>query len=181
MSAQSRSALKSTNQTNFADNTTGLITPLITRNFYNDLIDSFVNNTDDVGLFSTETSIVTADVLTAYATPVELVPAPGAGKIIMPKHVLIQMDYNSAAYATNTTLVIGLDGATAGTLIPLGTQASIINQTTDMTSWIYFTSGSAASLTTMVNKNLCFAVQTGNPTAGNSGLVVYVTYIVITL
>lgn len=181
MSQQTRSALKTTLASDFADNTTGLNTPLKFRNLVTNIIDSFVNNTDDVGIFSTEVSIVTADVLTAYATPVELVPAPGAGKIILPIAVLTTMDYNSAAYATNTTSRFGWDGASAGTAVLYGTQASIINQTTDMIAWFLPTSGSVASLTTAVNKNFCFSVSTGNPTAGNSDLTLYTIYAVITL
>lgn len=181
MSNQTRTALKSTLASDFLDNTTGLITPLKFRNFITNMIDSFVNNTDDVGVFSTEVSIATADVLTAYATPVELVPAPGSGKIVLPLAVLTSMDYNSAAYATNTTMRFGWDGASAGTAVLYGTQGSIINQTTDMIAWFLPTSGSVASLTGAVNKNFCFSVSTGNPTAGNSPLVLYTIYLVITL
>ena len=181
MSQQSRSSLKTTLASDFADNTTGLITPLIVRNFINNLIDSNVNNTDDVGVFSTEETILSADVLTAYATPVELVPAPGAGKIIVPLMIMTYLDYNSAAYATNTTMRFGWDGASAGTAVLYGTQGSIINQTTDMTAWFLPTSTSVASITTAVNKNFCFSVSTGNPTAGNSNLTVYTVYLVITL
>lgn len=181
MSQQSRSALKTTLASDFADNTTGLITPLLVRNFLTNLVDSNVNNTDDVGIFSTETSIVSADVLTAYTTPVELVPAPGAGKIIVPLMIMTYMDYNSAAYATNTTMRFGWDGASAGTAVLYGTQGSIINQTTDMIAWFLPTSTSVASITSAVNKNFCFSVSTGDPTAGNSPLVVYCTYLVITL
>lgn len=181
MAQQSRTSLKTDLAGNFADNTTGLITPLIIRNFLTNLIDSNVNNTDDVGVFSTETTIATADVLTAYATPVELVAAPGAGKIIVPLLIMTYMDYNSAAYATNTTLRFGWDGASAGTAVLYGTQASIINQTTDMTAWFLPTSTSVASITSAVNKNFCLSVSTGNPTAGNSGLSVYTIYLVITI
>lgn len=181
MSQQSRSALKTTLASDFADNTTGLITPLKVRNFLTNLIDSNVNNTDDVGIFSTEVSIVSADVLTAYATPVELVPAPGAGKIIVPLMIMTYIDYNSAAYATNTTMRFGWDGASAGTAVLYGTQAGIINQTTDMIAWFLPTSTSVASITSAMNKNFCFSVSTGNPTAGNSTIVVYTVYAQITL
>lgn len=181
MSQQSRSALKTTLASDFADNTTGLITPLIIRNFLTNIIDSNVNNTDDVGILSTEVTVVTADVLTAYATPVELVPAPGTGKIIFPLLIVTYIDYNSAAYATNTTMRFGWDGATAGTAVLYGTQGSIIDQTTDMTAWFLPTSSSVASITSAVNKNFCFSVSTGNPTAGNSDIVVYTVYAQITL
>lgn len=181
MSQQSRAALKTTLASDFADNTTGDITPLITRNFLTNLIDSFVNNTDDTGLFSTHVEVGTADVLTLNATPFELVPAPGAGKLILPIAILTTMDYNSVAYATNTTLRFGWDGASAGTAVLYGTQASIINQTTDMIAWFLPTSGSVASLTTAVDKNFCVSVSTGNPTAGNSDLDLYVVYALITL
>lgn len=181
MSQQTRSAIKTTLASDFADNTTGLATPLKFRNIITSIIDSFVNNTDDVGVFSTEVAIATADVLTGYASPVELVPAPGAGKIVLPLMILTTMDYNSAAYATNTTMRFGWDDATAGTAVLYGTQASIINQTTDMTAWFLPASSSVASLTSAVNKNFCFSVSTGNPTAGNSGLSIYTIYLIITL
>lgn len=181
MSLQSRSALKTTLASDFLDNTTGLITPAKFRSLMTNFIDSFVNNTDDVGIYSAQVDIVSADVLTAYTTPVELVPAPGAGKIILPLAIFTDMDYNSSAYATNTTMRFGWDGASAGTAVLFGTQAGILNQTTDELAWFFPTTGNVASLTSAVNKNFCFSVSTGNPTAGNSPLIMTIIYLVITL
>lgn len=138
-------------------------------------------------ILTSKTSVSSAEILAAYTTPKELVAAPGAGKVILPLSVFYMYTYLTAAYATNTTVVIGYDGSSAGTSVVLGTKAGFLNQATNFSLWISLPNTSANdsqsinSITNFVNKNLCFSVSGGNPTAGSGTLVVYLTYKIITL
>jgi hypothetical protein len=160
-------ALYGTSGTEFADNTTGDISAGDIRAFGQDIADSVFTT----GLIISKVTIPSASILTAFTTPVTLIAAQGAGTIIEVNSITIFLDYNSAAYATNTNLQFGLDG---GNLLTLG---GIINQTND-----YYYSTQTFNIGT-IGPNLAFKVnvQTGNPTAGNSPLYVYLTYRVITL
>lgn len=50
------------------------------------------------GIAHSRVTIATADVLLLATTPYELVPAPGAGKILYFEGALFQLDYNSVQY-----------------------------------------------------------------------------------
>jgi hypothetical protein len=109
-----------------------------------------------------------SQVLALNSTPIEVV-AGITGKEIQVVNASIHLKYNSATYATNTNLA--LKASSAGATI---TQARVdISQTTD-------TLGAFAM--TEVNNNivtgdaLVVTVLNGNPTAGNSDIVVDVLY-----
>lgn len=67
---------------------------------------------DDV--ITTKVTITSAELLALNTTPKVLVAAPGTGKAVVIEKVIATMDYNSAAYATNTDLEIRYDNAAAG-------------------------------------------------------------------
>ena len=122
-------------------------------------------------------TIATADVLHLNTTPIEIVAAPGAGYAIEVISASMKMVYNSATYATNTSLELLTTGATnsqASTTIK--NSASTIRRFADAT-----TLASATATQLVENAALNVTVASGDPTAGDSDITVYVTYRIITL
>lgn len=122
-------------------------------------------------------TIATADVLHLNTTPIEIVAAPGAGYAIEVISASMKMVYNSATYATNTSLELITAGATnsqASTVIK--NSASTIRRFADAT-----TLASATATQLVDNAALNVTVASGDPTAGDSDITVYCTYRIITL
>ena len=122
-------------------------------------------------------TIATADVLHLNTTPIEIVAAPGAGYAIEVISASMKMVYNSATYATNTSLELLTTGATnsqASTVIK--NSASTIRRFADAT-----TLASATATQLVDNAALNVTVASGDPTAGDSDITIYVTYRIITL
>lgn len=120
-----------------------------------------------VPLYS-EITIPTASVLTANATPIELIAAPGAGKAIVLMETVMSIDFNSAAYATNTNVLIRRNTSTIFTV------GGFLNASADAVNYQPGVAGAAA-----LNQNINFQVDAGNPTAGNSDVKIKVWYRII--
>lgn len=117
----------------------------------------------------TRTNITSAQILTGNATPVNVTETPNASSVIVPIMFLIYLDYNSAAYATNTDFRFEINGVAvtaSNTTILLGTA----DRYTVMVPIGYDTT------TSMLGQPIKFEVQTGNPTAGNSPLRIDAIY-----
>lgn len=125
----------------------------------------------------TSLTIATADVLKLNVTPLEIVAAQGAGTLIVPVSAQMEMTFNSVAYATNTTLVLGHNTAALG-IMSNSTLNSTISNITNFDTWIAPT---AVNTQMIANQALQVSVATGNPTAGDSDITVHLTYMVITL
>ena len=121
--------------------------------------------------------IPTAQVLTLNSVPVQLVAAPGAGYAIEVLSASVKVDFNTTAYATNVLLNIKNSGATYPT-----NKLNCLDSTVSMIKQISFTSTSSTTNTqTIENAALNLEVETGDPTAGDSDITIYVTYRIITL
>lgn len=171
----------------FADNTTRLISEGDLRQFADDISDSLVfgqaqtSQTTDLGSYDILTTtvfspvhrtiitILTADVLSANASPVEVVPAPDADHILTPIMFFVYLDYNSAAYGTNTTFRFEMGGVPVSS-----TNTTILPGTADrMVTMIPI----AVDTTTDLSATpIVFEVQGGNPTTGNSPIYVTCIY-----
>ena len=126
-----------------------------------------------------ELSIPTASVLTGFATPLDIVAAPGAGYAIECISASQKITFNSVAYATNTTVQIINAGADTA---QLETNTAGLTATVTKIQQIANTVNSTAGQTQLIeNASLQWKVKTGNPTAGNSDIKVYVLYRTITL
>lgn len=124
-------------------------------------------------------SIPTASVLTLFATPLDIVAAPAAGYAIQVISASCSITYNSVAYATNTRLQLITDTATVGQFQGAST---ILAATTTRISGINDAINPTAAQTQIIGaKSLKVQVQTGNPTAGDSNIKVYVLYRLIEL
>lgn len=124
-------------------------------------------------------SISSAEILALNSTPKTLIAAPGAGKIIQPLMFLHVFTYVTVTYATNTNADIYYNGSNVlvGTTILNRTVSTIQRQGTASTTAASFLTASQD----ITNKALMMNVQTGDPTAGDGTLAVYISYLIITL
>ena len=122
--------------------------------------------------------IPTASVLTLFATPLDIVAAPGAGYAIEVVAASFYSAFVSAAYATNTTMQLINDTATTAQFDVL-INYTVTNHRKFGT--VALTAGGAAATQIIENKSLKIKVASGNPTAGNSALNIYLLYRIITL
>ncbi len=122
--------------------------------------------------------VPTASILAGFSTPVQLLGAPEDGKAIKLIEFSTSLTYNSATYATNTTLQIYTDTAT----VVQGNDTVILTSTVNrhLTGNIIKATG-ATSTQLIANKALMFNILTGNPTVGNSDIVLYLGYCVVNL
>jgi hypothetical protein len=128
--------------------------------------------------FTFEVTIPSADVLTLNTTPIELVPAQGANKIIVPTTILAEMYYNTTPYATEGEVDVFCGGTRHPFTLPpddgflFGTVSRIVQAipviTTGATSTVY-----------VANQPMTLSMQGGNPTAGDSDIRIFGTYKVI--
>lgn len=120
-------------------------------------------------------TIATTDVVAMNAIPYALVAAPGAGYALEVISATARIaTYAGVAYATNTTLQIITDTATIA-------QASNTTTLPAVAATIDNFSLTAGLGNIIENKALMAKVATGNPTAGTSNIIIYLTYRIITL
>ncbi len=141
--------------------------------FYNQA-DGVLWSRDDNGVRcisgSVAVTLSSAQILALNTTPITLVGAV-AGYAIEAVSVSVAIDYNSAAYATNTNLIITTDTATN----PQFKRDSLLTQTTD-TVWKFPEVTPTSGTQLISNKALTATVATGDPTAGDSPITIFVNY-----
>lgn len=125
---------------------------------------------------ATSLAIPTASVLTLNATPIQIVAAPGAGLFIEVLSASFKSTFNSVAYATNTTLQVITDTATVA---QADLTTGLVFSVSMFKNLARVSSATATATQLIANKALMVVVPTGNPTAGNSDITVYVTYRII--
>lgn len=135
-----------------------------------------------IGGFRT-VKIPAANMLTLFSSPVQLVPAPGAGLIVVPSLLVATMVYGSTTYATNAggaSLNYGPLGAgtAAGFTITQG-----FLQSASGTNTIVLRGTTTAFLPTTADFNapLTLLASTSDPTTGNSDMYVRVYFDVISV
>jgi len=121
--------------------------------------------------------IQTADVLQLNSTPLEIVAAPGAGYAIEVISASVNIDFNSAAYATNTYIMAITSGATDEQY-----GAGILNATVSTIKKLQEVTTTTATDTQLLdNAALNISVKTGDPVTGDSDITVYVYYRIVEL
>lgn len=154
------------------------------REVIQDVIDSCLNSIDDAAspttVYSTTVSVPSANVLTMFTTPVELIPAQGVGKavVVFDTSTLTSI-FGTTAYATNTNVELYTEDSTDVQILFSG---GINNNGADKTmrGSVQTASGSS-DLQILANKPILAKVKTGDPTAGDGDLVFNLQYIVIDL
>jgi hypothetical protein len=112
-------------------------------------------------------TVTSAEILDAYDTPVELIPAPPAGFYIDPISIVYRFDYDSTPYATNTNSFITFGIQNVSSKIDLTIADS------DMGKVELNGEGFSGAME--------FRVKDGNPTAGDSDLIIFITYQLVEL
>ncbi len=177
---KSRVDLKALRDSLFPDNTVGAVQPSTLRNFLDYLIDSDFNLTDDTvapgEIQHITVTIPSASILTGNSAPFELIPAPGAGKIINVLSAVSKIIFGTVAYATNPNYNIRYNLTTA-TLF----QTSALNYS--QTKYNVETRDAPGGLNAadIENTSIVFFVQTGNPTAGDGTITISLQYIIETI
>ena len=115
--------------------------------------------------FYSEITLSSAEILALGVTPKQLVPAPGAGRIVLPLQAVISFIYGTVSYATNVNMYMG--NPTSGALVDtfnISVPSSRIQCVTNM------------AFEPVVNEKFEVSIGTGNPTAGDSTMTVGVYY-----
>jgi len=131
---------------------------------------------------TTKTSLTSAQILNLYSTPQIIVPSAGAGTYIQPLGIDFSLTYGTTAYATHTQLYAYNNG-NGNPSLAFASNNSILIVTQSSVASNYVNGGGFAlpvPLSAMENQPLMLTVATGNPTAGDSILDIYVTYKVVT-
>ncbi len=128
----------------------------------------------DQSLLYVKTSLSTGQILELNSTPIQLVAAPGVGKVIVPLMIGLSFTWNSIAYTINVTLQLQYETGTG-----LNFDSAILLKTADFINTRVINVIPIEGI--LQNKKLSIALSTGNPGAGNSALDTYLWYQILTL
>ena len=138
-------------------------------------INGVVLNEDSLNQTSTIT-IPSASVLTLGTTPYLLIPSPGAGYYIQVLTAACKVSFNSIAYAVSTSMNIYTDTSNR----PQHLFNNSLNATVSRIAVSSQQGISGAADTQLIsNKGVYLQAQVGNPTLGNSDIIIYLTYRII--
>ena len=122
-------------------------------------------NTD--GLLRVKVTVTSEEILNSFTTPVELIPAPPAGFYIDPISVIYKINFNTEEYDDNGSIGFLNDK-----------QIFIINLKSRFSA-VYKSRQNLGN--SIIDGALIFTVATGNPTAGDSDLIIFITYQLVEL
>ncbi len=139
------------------------------------------------GVQSVKVTLTAADILNLHNTPVDLIPAPGSGKIINFINLISYYDFNTTPYTiTNNQSAIQLKFAGATSVsISLIAQTEMLESTSDQYGAVNNWPGFPFQLNTSTvvpNAALQASIPAASPvTLGDSPIHVYLQYMIITL
>ncbi|MEE8209002.1 MAG: hypothetical protein V3T88_08655 [Nitrosomonadaceae bacterium] len=147
---------------------------------FSDLIDSSPNFVDDGAsvLKFVRVPIATAAVLTLNSSPVQIVPAPGAGFGIQLLGWSVRITFNTTPYGINTQLqLISPSGG-----FPQGINFNVLPSPVSPHQIGAIGTGPGAMDNVVVdNEALNLITAVGDPTTGDSDIVVYANFVILTL
>lgn len=120
-------------------------------------------------------SLSSAEILALFTTPKVLVAAQGVNTVVQPIAIVIQKNFNSIAYNTNTNLRLA-----TGTIFEKQLANAIGFTQNEIGSYSVSVNASDAAALSK-NVDITLKAETGNPLSGNSTIDVYLTYKVINL
>jgi len=121
-----------------------------------------------------EAIVTSAELKALFTTPKELVPAPGAGKVLEFISATLILDYVSAAYATNGNLTVNNETGTAQSNTVL--LANLLAATADKMVQLVALATADTGIVLLENEALELTCATGNPITGDSPVRVKVAY-----
>lgn len=113
-------------------------------------------------------SLTSAQILALNTTNIEIVTAPGAGKLILPIRIVYDFTFVSVVYATNVLMGIKTASGSEGFVFTLSQSSSTIKT-------------ESSNIQLDENEAISISVQTGDPTGGDGTMVVYLYYQILTL
>lgn len=119
-------------------------------------------------------SVPSASVLTMNASPIVLVPAPGANRFIEFLSGIIHVDFNSVAYNAGTIIFLSAGGGWQGI------SNDILTASSEVYSSVLRVQGTSGG-NLGPNVPLYAQVSTSNPTTGDSDIQICVRYRIIEL
>ena len=128
------------------------------------------------GLLTTQVVIPSADVLNLGSTPYTIIPAV-VGKTIVPISAVATLDYDTTPYATRGNLSLSINNATKGIFFVIETD--FLFSSSNANCILPFDSPNLNSEMLVQSEPLLASVEFGNPTAGDSDLVITVIYTLI--
>ena len=125
-----------------------------------------------------EVEISAAEILDLFATPVELVAEPGAGKVLEFISLLLAYDYGTVVYTigTATNLQVKYTDAAGAAVSTTQAVTGMIDQATDQLRSL---DKLEVSVTPVVNAALVLTLAVANVTAGNGVIHAKVAYRVL--
>jgi len=124
-------------------------------------------------VYEKEVSITSAELLALHASPKELVPAPGVGKVLQFIGAVAFLDYNSATYTGNGVLTIKYTD-NSGTAVSDPVAAAALFHQADDCIEEFATLSAETELT--ANAALVLSEDTGEATTGDSPMTVKIFY-----
>lgn len=125
------------------------------------------------GIWYVAKQIETAEVLTLNSSPVELIAAPGAGKVILIiGHPTVELIFNTTAYASFPAVELLTDTASQ----VLYQLPNFLNQAASRHRLMNFQISSSSTTHLVENKSVVIQVNGGDPTLGDSPIVVRANY-----
>jgi hypothetical protein len=116
-------------------------------------------------------TLTNAQLLALFATPVQIVPAPGAGKVIVPISCHARLERGTTAYSASRNLQVQWTGLTTNlvqtiSILFANGPGAVLDQffTTARTATLTLTAGVDPS-----NRAVEVTIQTGAITGGSSG------------
>ncbi len=133
------------------------------------------------GVATAKVTVSSAQILACNGTPVELIAAPGAGKLIVVDHISVKNVFNTAAYAYTTVANLSYTdqaGAVIQDLVALFLESVATAIAAHSPSAL---TGAAAATRAVENAAVVFAAPDADPTLGDGTLIFNLRYRTLTL
>ena len=125
-------------------------------------------------------NIPSASILTLFTTPVTIVAAPGAGKMIQVLSVNYSLTFVTTAYTVGGATVSLTYNAGASPVID-NQAKSVLNAVASKMATVNATANTGTAPANVANLPVTLSTVTSNPTTGDGTFRVTVTYITVTL